>query len=103
MTKKQIKKEIAALKKIKPRVPRTNFFRDDHHAAIDAQIKVLSESMSIDRVFDEFPSTEMSGGRVPEEDCVAQNVHEAAYEAARWLNDDEEIAAPSEGWEELCG
>ena len=39
--KKQIDKEIAALKKMKPNVRRSSAFGDNHHAAIDAQIDVL--------------------------------------------------------------
>lgn len=47
-TPEQIELEIARLKAVHPQVPTHSFFGDDNRAAIDAQIRVLEEGMSLD-------------------------------------------------------
>jgi hypothetical protein len=54
-TDEQIKAEIAALHELKPKLPRISGFGDDNHAAIDAQIAVLTERMTRDQVRERFP------------------------------------------------
>ena len=85
--KKQIDKEIAALKKMKPNVRRSSAFGDNHHAAIDAQIDVLERQLTEDQCWDEFADDR-------------DNVQEAAREAAMWLaGDTDEL--PSDSWKDL--
>ena len=47
-TSEQIAAEIALLQAVHPKVPTHSFFGDDNRAAIDAQIRVLQERMSLD-------------------------------------------------------
>jgi len=53
-TEKQIKKEIEALKTIRPNVIPMSLFGDDNLAGVDAQIAVLENDWDEDDVYDEF-------------------------------------------------
>lgn len=68
--------EIAQLREVKRRYPRFNLFRDNHHAAIDAQIRVLDEHMSMDDVDQHF-------GRYA--DLFDQYTWSCALLACEWL------------------
>lgn len=96
-TPKQIKAEMDKLKTMKPKVLRRSMFGADHHAAIDAQVEVLTKTLHPDAVYEEFPNRETTG---VEEDYPS-NVFEAALEAAEWLHEKEKQLAPSVGWKEL--
>jgi hypothetical protein len=54
-TDEAISAEITALDALKPKVPRYGHFGDDNHAAIDAQITVLTERLTRDQVRERFP------------------------------------------------
>lgn len=101
-TKAQIKKEIAALKKIKPRVLHYSGFGDDHHAAIDAQIHVLEHKLSRDDVYDretECRDLECSG-----EDNInwhRENISGAGLEAVDWLAGESDFKTLTENWKPL--
>ena len=83
----QITAEITKLKEMKPRVRHFSGFGDDHHAAIDAQVRVLEQGLSEDDVYTEFEDG-------------AENVLDAACTAAQWLAGEElDIETPSEEWE----
>jgi len=86
-TEKQITKEIEVLKKLKPRVRRRTAFGDDNHAAIDTQLAVLEGRMDTDAIYD----------------CEDYNEHQrdAALEARRWLDGEEESSLVA-GWKELA-
>jgi hypothetical protein len=95
-TAKQVEKEIAMLVEMKPRVLRRSGFGEDHHEAIDAQIKVLKERMSEDRIYDIFQPVDEDGE--PDDEGNRHDL-DSALEAKRWL--DGEGDAPSKGWKEL--
>lgn len=86
----QIKKEVAALTKMKPKVLHHSAFGDDHHAAIDAQIHVLSQGLTEDEIWDEYG----------EDTGTADNVRGAALDAATWAEGGSEDK-PSDSWKEL--
>lgn len=85
-SKTEIDAEIAALKEVKPKVPHFNAFREDNHAAINAQILVLERQMNDKTVFIVFDDS---------------NYLWAAEEALDWMNGEPESAAPSKNWQEL--
>ena len=78
-TQEQIKKEIEALKTIKPNVRSLSFFGDDNLAALDAQIQVLEEYMDEDEIWDEWPEEESE-----------LHVRNSALEAWNWVCDNED-------------
>lgn len=101
-TKKQINQQIAALKKMKPRVLHFSGFDDDHHAAIDAQVSVLENRLTEDDLYEkqsECLDMECSG-----EDDInwhIDNIYESGLEAARWLAGDPEAVKPTDNWKPL--
>lgn len=90
----QIEAEIKTLREMKPRVRRRSGFGDDHHDAIDGQLSVLEEDLSEEDIYDAHD------GACDDELFYAENVKDAALEARRWLDGDEENP-PSENWKEL--
>jgi hypothetical protein len=54
-TDEEISAEIEQLRALKPKVPKLSYFGDDNHAAIDAQITVLTERLDRDQVKARFP------------------------------------------------
>lgn len=82
--------EIAALTTMKPTVLRFSMFRDDHHAAIDAQITVLTQRMDHDKVEAEFGES-------------AENIREEAVDAHDWMHglQANDMLKPSENWASL--
>lgn len=96
-TPEQIELEIVRLKAVHPQVPTHSFFGDDNRAAIDAQIRVLEEGMSLDEVHEAF-------GELTEEGDFSQNTLDCALTAHDWLNGylaaDE--ASPAFGWEGIA-
>ena len=93
-TDKQIAKAIAQLEKLKPRIRRRSAFGDDHHAAIDAQIDVMRNDLADDEIWSRHQDRD-------ECDAWSESVREAALEARRWM-DFEEDASPVDGWKELA-
>lgn len=79
-TQEEVKKQIAVLIKIKPKVPQYSAFGDDHWAAIDAQIKVLEEDMDNSDIENEFEL----------EEGVALNIVTAALDARQWIDGESE-------------
>lgn len=100
-TEKQIKKEAEALVKLKPKVPMYTAFGDNNHAKMEAEIRVLSDNMSEDEIYGEWPMD----GKDDEESAEfarengAQN--SAALYTRRWM-DGEEEESPSQGWAPLA-
>jgi hypothetical protein len=101
-TKKQIDQQLAALKKMKPRVLHYSGFGDDHHAAIDAQVNVLENRLSENDLYDkkdECYEQECSG-----EDGInwhVDNIFEGGVEAAKWLAGESDFKTLTENWEPL--
>jgi hypothetical protein len=85
----QIKKEIAGLKAIKPKIRQFSFFGDDNHASIDAQINVLEDNMDDDQIDDLYD---------PEENY---NLNESARHAREWLDGKFEGDGLVKDWEPL--
>lgn len=83
----EIKAEIEKLKSMKPNVRRISGFGDNHHDAIDAQIRVLSGEVSCDEFDDEFEDTR-------------DNVRDSAQQALDWM-DGSINEVPSDEWESL--
>jgi hypothetical protein len=95
-TQEQIAEEIAKLKAMKPTVIRSSVFGDNHWDAIDAQINVLENQWGDNRVYDKYPCQD------EDDDGYPDNVRDAAYEAASWLNGEtEEGESPSDNWQSL--
>lgn len=96
-TPEQVAAEIASLKAVHPRVPTHSAFGDDNRAAIDAQIRVIEEGMTLDEVHDTF-------GELTDEGDFSQNTLDCALTAHDWLHGllaaDE--AAPAAGWEGIA-
>ncbi|CAN7561676.1 hypothetical protein [Acidovorax sp. LjRoot117] len=96
-TPEQVALEIARLNEVHPRVPTHSYFGEDNRAAIDAQIRVLQESMSLDEVHDTF-------GELTDEGDFSQNTLDCALTAHDWLHGDlaDEEASPAFGWEGIA-
>lgn len=88
----EIDTEAKKLEEMKPTVRRCSSFGDNHHDAIDAQVRVLRERMSEDDIYSEFGDEGM--------DDFAQNVLDEALEARWWMCGDNDTA-PSEAWKDL--
>lgn len=91
-TDKEIAAEIERLETMKPDVRPTSAFGDDHHAAIDAQVKVLKEDMDENDIYAEWEDVEDLDKEY--------SIISAAREAADW-RDGEAKEKPSDGWKEL--
>lgn len=94
----QVAAEIELLKGLKPRVRPVSAFGDDNRAAIEAQIAVLTERMSLDDVHDRFGEDAFL-----DEDEFDQCTFDSALQAHDWLRG--VLAAseesPAKAWEEL--
>jgi hypothetical protein len=78
-TKSEIKAQIDFLGKDKMRVTKYSAFGEDNHAAIDAQINVLTNSMTEDNVCVNYRY-------IGEDDFNGRYIFEAAIETALWLS-----------------
>lgn len=96
-TPEQIAAEIARLKAVHARVPTHSLFGDDNRAAIDAQIRVLQEGMSIDDVHNSF-------GELTEDGEYSHNRLDCALTAHDWLHGSlaADEASPAAGWEGIA-
>jgi hypothetical protein len=81
-TQKQIDAEIAALREIKPRVPRYTGFGDDNWKKIDVQIAVLERDMDED---------DISG-------IVDADENSIAYETIQWRDGNPVDEEPTASW-----
>lgn len=100
-TRDEIDAEVKALKALKPKIRQTSLFGDNHHDAIDTQIRVLEEDISEDDIYTQFQE---SDDEAAEDEVRGENILEAALAARRWLdgeepNDDEKTLC--DGWTSL--
>lgn len=89
-TNDQITEEIQRLVALKGKVPEHNFFGDDNHAGIDAQIEVLSKKMSRDRIYDRWGQEDG--------DDYDQHKLDLALDAYSWI-EGTSTESPSQGWD----
>jgi len=89
-TAEEIKQAIEQLKEIKPKVRKMTAFGDDNHAAIEAQILVLTETMTEDQIWDEWPEDSNSHERI----------RDNALDAYNWMTGERDILV--EDWRPLA-
>lgn len=96
-TPEQIATEVARLKAVQPRVPEYSLFGDDNRAAIDAQIKVLEDGMSLDGIYEAF-------GEDNVEREFSQNTLDCAITTHDWMDGAlaEDEGSPAFGWEAIA-
>lgn len=75
----QIKKEIEALKTVRPNVRPRSMFGDDNLGSVDAQIEVLVTGMDDDDIYDRYDRTSSS-----------EYILESALAAREWIDDKED-------------
>lgn len=91
-TQDQIAAEIARLRELKPRVPRGTDFCEDSVKAIEAQIAVLENRLSIDEILDRElldPS---------HADYFTEEQRDMAFDPRLWL-DGADLERPSHCWQ----
>jgi len=86
-TKKEIEKQIKALKDVRPKIVPRSAFGDDNLAQIDAQIAVLKENMDIDDIYSKY---DHSG--------VSEETLDAAQTAREWRDGDSDIEDLAADW-----
>jgi hypothetical protein len=89
----EIRKEIEILKEIKLKVLRSNYFNEDNHSAIDAQITALEGLFGDDEVYKKWED--------PQDYEYNRNIINNALETVAWMNGEAEDGSPSENWKSL--
>jgi len=92
-TDEEIKAEIAALMAMKPGVRSHSIFGDDNHAAIDAQLRVLTEQMSEDAIYAAYADEDAGD--------FDQYILDSADHAYFWMSGQPDYEAPSADWMSL--
>ena len=78
-TNEEIKKEVEALKAIRPKVKPYSIFGDDNLANLDAQVNVLENNLDPDDIYEQYDHADAS-----------EYVLEGALEADNWRSGDSE-------------
>ena len=78
-TKDQIKKEIEALKTVRPNVRPRSAFGDDNLAQLDAQVAVLENDWDNNDIYDEYDRAGLS-----------EEILSSALCARQWMDDEED-------------
>ena len=76
---KEIDTEIVKLQEIKPKVLKESMFGDNHHDAIDGQIRVLKDDLSEDNI-----------NFMRDDGDITDSVAEAMHDAVAWVEGDYE-------------
>lgn len=84
-TQKEIKKEVEALKAIRPKVKPYSMFGDDNLAALDAQVDVLENDLDNADIYERYDYCNSS-----------EHVLEAALDARNWVNNELDIDSLAE-------
>lgn len=84
---KAVEDEIRLLLEIKPSVLKMSSFGDDHHAAIDAQVDVLSNDLDADEIYSTY-----------EDD---HNAIDNALEARDWMDGTSDCESLVGEWKSL--
>lgn len=82
-TKEEIKKQIKALKSVRPNIVPRSAFGDNNIARLDAQVKVLEENMDEDEIWDKWSDMDIA---------------QCAIDALQWMEGDSEIDDLAEDW-----
>lgn len=93
LSKKVIDAEIKKLVKLRPQIVPRSMFGEDNIAKIDVCLKVLRNNLAEDQICDEWNPDE-----APEVETKNQYLQSIAMDTRRWMDGEEEIEAPSEGW-----
>lgn len=96
-TVEQIKAEVDALTKMKPTVRRFSALGEDNHASIDAQVQVLADLMSREKIYDLWETEDEEDEDGNEDNCVL----DCALLARSWLDGEADSSPPSTGWQSL--
>lgn len=88
-TQEQIKKEIEALKTVRPNVRPKSMFEDDNISSVNAQIMVLESDMDNGGIYNMFDHAGSS-----------EYILESALAARQWIDDEEDPddGGLAEGW-----
>lgn len=78
-TPERIKKEIEALKTVRPNVRPASIFGDDNLTALDAQIAVLENDWDDNEIYDRYDHADSS-----------EYILDAALAAREWMDDEED-------------
>lgn len=78
-TEEQVKKEIEALKTVRPNVRPRSMFGDDNLGSVDAQIVVLENDMDGEDIYEMYDRTSSS-----------EYILDAAIAAREWIDDEED-------------
>jgi len=78
-TQEQIKKEIEALKTVRPNVRPYSMFGDDNLGSVDAQINVLENNLDNDEIYGQYDHVESP-----------EYILDAALAARGWMDDKED-------------
>lgn len=78
-TQKEIKKEIEALKAVRPKVRPRSMFGDDNLASLDAQINVLENDLDNNDIYNKYDHADAS-----------EYVLEGAIYARQWIDGESE-------------
>lgn len=97
-TTQEIESEVATLRDLRAKVRKFTSFGDDNHAAIDAQIEVLSDRMSLDQVYDKYGEEAFI-----DEDEFDQHLFDCTLLACDWMHGlrSADESSPGESWLEL--
>jgi len=78
---------VSLLEGQKEKAPHFNFFGEDNHAQLDAQIQVIEEEMDTDQVDDQWNPDEVYDQWNPDE---VYDMNNSATMAANWLDGDDD-------------
>ena len=92
-TAKEIKAEVAALKKVRGQLPKRSPHGHDNHACVNAQLEVLTTNITEDQIF-ERGDIEVT----PKAKFWDADVRDSAEAALKWKTG-ESFEAPSVDWE----
>ena len=86
-TQEEIKKEIEALKTVRPKVKPYSFFGDDNLAQLDAQIEVLEQDLDSDDISDRYDHA-----------GISEEIVSAAFDARNWRDGESDVDSLAADW-----
>ena len=98
-TPQQLKAEIEWLKQNRAKMPRYNFFREDLHEKLDAQIEVLEQGLDEDAIYVRCHFEDDSDERAADDSLWHYSTLSPCLEAMRWRDGDQNDP-PSAAWKD---